>query len=46
MFFELYVADYELSCLQLLTSVSRDFKNTLTKKNTEENVNHPHVMPV
>ena len=39
MFFVLYVADYELSCLQLLTygsclgsiNVSRDFKITLTK---------------
>ena len=35
MFFVLYVADYELTCFQLLTSgryVSRDFKITLTKK--------------
>ena len=45
MFFVLYVADYELSCLQLLThgsclgsiNVSLDFKITLTKTTTASN---------
>ena len=49
MFFVLYVADYELSCLHIIDlgsiNVSRDFKITLTKK-YKKNLNHPHLMPV